>query len=385
MSLNVLIVPDKFKGTLTAAAAAEAIAAGWKQARPHDRLTLLPMSDGGDGFGDVMSRLFQAEVRQTPSVNAAHQPHNATWWWEPRTRTAVIESAKVIGLALLPPGKFHPFELDTFGLGAVLRAGLEAGAERCLIGIGGSATNDGGFGMARALGWRFLDSAGREIERWTQLSSLARIVGPAAAAAPGPLAARSSCEFIVAVDVQNPLLGPAGATRIYGPQKGVRPEDVPLAEQCLEQLSKVVARDLELDVATLPGTGAAGGLGFGLRCFLGARLESGFQLFAKHSSLEELIRAANCVITAEGAIDRSTLMGKGVGEVAVLCRKHGVPCLGLAGALALSEPDKSTDQMFAQIYGIAPELTDAEQAKANAAHWLERLAHRVAAEWPATS
>jgi glycerate kinase len=160
MAMKVLIVPDKFKGTLTAAAAAAAIARGWRSGRPNDSLDLLPMSDGGDGFGEVTSKLLRARLQRAEAIDAAHRPCVAKWWWEPRTRTAIIESAGVIGLAMLPPKRFHPFELDTLGLGAVVQAAAQRGARRCLMGIGGSATNDGGFGLARALGWVFLDESG---------------------------------------------------------------------------------------------------------------------------------------------------------------------------------------------------------------------------------
>src|SRR3954463_2679591 len=158
MSLNVLIIPDKFKGTLSAQAAAEAIARGWKQIRPDDDLELLPMSDGGDGFGLLLSHLLNAQKERIKTVDAAHRPCEAKWWWHAPTRTAIIESALVVGLAQLPPGKYHPFELDTRGLGEVLLAANAKGAKRCVVGIGGSATNDGGFGMAAALGWQFFDT-----------------------------------------------------------------------------------------------------------------------------------------------------------------------------------------------------------------------------------
>ena len=150
MPLNVLIVADKFKGTLTAQAAAELIALGWREARPQDSLELLPMSDGGDGFGEVLVRLLKLEERTIATLDAAHTPLQAKWWWDPKTRTAIIESAGIIGLALLPTEKFHPFDLDTFGLGAALQAAADMNATQCLMGIGGSATNDGGFGVALA-------------------------------------------------------------------------------------------------------------------------------------------------------------------------------------------------------------------------------------------
>src|SRR5579871_4844392 len=149
MPLRILIAPDKFKGTLTAHQAAEHIALGWYAVRPDDKLELLPISDGGDGFGEVTAPLFSATARSTNTQDAAHRPCTAAWWWDAKNATAIVESARVIGLALLPPGEFHPFDLDTSGLAVVLRDAISAGASRLIIGIGGSATNDGGFGMAR--------------------------------------------------------------------------------------------------------------------------------------------------------------------------------------------------------------------------------------------
>lgn len=366
---KILIIPDKFKGTLTAHAAAEAIARGWREARPRDVLRLLPMSDGGDGFGDVMGKLLRAQGRLTETVNAAGQPCKAQWWWEPKSKTAIVESAAVIGLAMLPPGRFHPFELDTFGLGAVFRAAAEKGARRCLIGIGGSATNDGGFGLARALGWEFFDGAGNAIERWTGLSGLAHIRKPK----------RTLWfdELVVAVDVQNPLLGPRGATRIYGPQKGLQPDEFAIAERCLRRLANVVRTALGVDCAREPGAGAAGGLGFGLRAFPGAGFEPGFALFAHHAQLDRRLRAAKLVITGEGAIDQSTLMGKGAGQVAERCREAGIPCIGLAGVVTAGTRLK---RLFADARGLT-ELTSASEAKAEPALWLEQLATKVASEW----
>lgn len=372
--LKVLVIPDKFKGTLTAHAAAQSIAEGWRESRPEDNLELLPMSDGGDGFGEVSSALLSAEERTIQTIDAAHRPYKAKWWWEPHRQTAVIESAKVIGLAMLPAGEYHPFDLDTYGLAAVVESACAAGARRCLVGIGGSATNDGGFGVARGMGWKFIDSQGQSLERWTQLDRLEHVI-PSLASVALP-------EILVAVDVQNPLLGPTGASRIYGPQKGLRQEDMPQAERCLERLSQVCARDLRLSPALLPGDGAAGGLGFGLRCFLNGSLESGFELFATNGRLEERIASAQLVITGEGAIDDSTLMGKGVGEVANLCRRKGVACLGLAGTLGGGLRGSSNSGLFAGTYAITPELTDAGEAKRNAACWLRKLAARLASSWP---
>ena len=369
VALKVLIAPDKFKGTLTAHAAARAIAKGWRRARPADAIDLLPMSDGGDGFGGVMSSSLGAKVQKIKTVDAAHRPCRARWWWEAKTKTAIIESAAVIGLAQLPPGKFHPFALDTFGLGKVIRAAAAKGARRCLIGIGGSATNDGGFGVARALGWKFLDRGGRELTRWTELSALVEIRAPKKR--------RWFEEMIVAVDVQNRLLGKNGCTRIYGPQKGLRPRDFPAAETNLRRLAVVVAKHFGRDYAVEPGGGAAGGLGFGLRAFAGAKLKRGFELFARQADLARRIRAADLVITGEGAIDKSTLMGKGVGQLAQLCFKLETPCIGLAGVVTAHEGHRKG---FTEMRGLT-ELTSPENAKRKAALWLERLAARTAREW----
>lgn len=370
MALKILISPDKFKGTLTAHEAAKAIAAGWRSSRPQDEMEILPMSDGGDGFGEIISGILQAAPQVTKTVDAAHRPCEASWWWHAGKKTAIIESARVIGLAQLPPGKYHPFELDTEGLGHVLRAAVDKGATRCLVGIGGSATNDGGFGMARALGWQFFSTHDEKIVRWTELWTLAQ--------ARPPEQSRWFEELVVAVDVQNPLLGPNGCTRTYGPQKGLRPEDFAFSERCLDQLARIMATELHVDGAEEPGAGAAGGLGYGLRCFSGARLEPGFALFARHAGLAERLRHAQLVLTGEGAIDASTLMGKGVGELAGMCEQAGVPCVGLGAVV----PDPARAKArFTHVRAMTPDLTGREEAMSRASYWLEALAAKVGAEW----
>jgi glycerate kinase len=431
MKLNVLIAPDKFKGTLSARAAADAMARGWRQARSSDQVVLFPISDGGDGFGDLVGASLGAESETVRTVDAAHQPCEAQWWWDPKSRTAILEAAQVNGLARLtadsahlrfwqddregvpspreagrgigrgvrdsassprpsppqvgggegegqslqklrcaPLGRHHPFDLDTYGLGAVVTAAHQMGACHCLIGIGGSATNDGGFGMARSLGWTFFDERGAMIQRWTELHSLSRCQPPQTVAWPE--------EMLVAVDVRNPLLGPSGCSRVYGPQKGLREEDFDLAERCLGRLAEVMEGQLHRRTADEPGAGAAGGLGFGLRSFLGARLAPGFDLFADHTGLKKRLSGADLVVTGEGAIDSSTFMGKGVGELAALCRGAKIPCLCLGGAVA---DHADAAQFFTRAYALTPDLTNRETALANAGEWLARLAAHAAESW----
>ena len=370
MSLRVLIAPDKFKGTLTAHAAAEAIAAGWRKARPADRLTLLPISDGGDGFGEILSAALGAKLQRVRTVDAAHRPLEGVWWWDVKSKTAVIESANIIGLAMLPPKQFHPFQLDTFGLAAVLQAAAKKGARRCFVGIGGSATNDGGAGLARGLGWQFFNGREEELFRWTHFQQLHRMVLPKRR--------KLFPHLTVAVDVQNKLLGARGCSRVYGPQKGLRPEEFPSAERALRRLANLVKTQLGRDLAGVPGTGAAGGLGFGLSAFAGAKLESGFDLIARHAKLEAHLRSADLVITGEGSLDRSTLMGKGPGEIATRCRARKLPCLGLGGVVQ----DEAVLRKWFQSASGLTQLTTPELAKADAARWLATLAEHVARKQP---
>lgn len=361
--MRILIVPDKFKGSLTAHQAARAIARGWRSARPGDSLDLLPMSDGGDGFGEVLAGLIGARRRSVLTLDAAHQPRRADWWWQAAAKTAIVESAKVIGLALLPPKKFHPFQLDTWGLGKILKAASRAAPRQCVVGIGGSATNDGGFGLARALGWQFLDRAGNELDQWPRLRELAGIRPPLASL---------KLRVIVAVDVRNLLLGTQGCSRVYGPQKGLYEFD--LAEKCLGRMASLLKQQHGVDCANVPGAGAAGGLGFGLMAFAGAKLESGFDLFARYAQLEKRIRAADVVVTGEGAMDLQTRMGKGVGQIAALCAKRDVPCIGLAGMIDTTVKHSG---IFAHARALT-EITTAGRARAGAAHFLEQLAAETA-------
>ena len=368
MPRRILIVPDKFKGSLTALEAAGAIARGWAAACPGDSLVLMPMSDGGDGFGPVMAEALGLEEQIVKGIDATGKARPTSWWLDSGAGQAVVETAQSNGLALLPKGQFHPFDLDTRGVGGLLLAAGQAGAAHCLTGIGGSATNDGGFGMARALGWVFLDESGNAIEQWPGLDGLAAIESPASRAWPS---------VTVASDVQNPLLGVDGATAVYGPQKGMRPEDFAKADACFGRLAKVAAETLGSDFSVTPGAGAAGGLGFGLMTFAGAIIESGFEVFAEATDLVTKIGEADFVVTAEGAIDEQTLMGKGTGQVAALCRRLGKPCIGLTGQLELGKVEVDPRQrLFWRLAAIVPDLATEQEAMANAAYHLERLAKR---------
>jgi glycerate kinase len=313
-----------------------------------------------------MGELLGAKAVLTTTVDAAHRCCQTKWWWEPKTKTAIIESAAAIGLAMLPHRRFHPFDLDTFGLGRLIQAAERKGANRCLIGIGGSSTNDAGFGLARALGWEFFDTDGDIIGKWTDLRRLQDIVVPRKR--------HWFKELLVAVDVQNPLLGKRGATPVYGPQKGLQAADFEIAERCFRRLALVANTQLGLDFAKMPGAGAAGGLGFGLATFANGRLGSGFDLFAEESNLDRHLRQADVVITGEGCIDLSTLMGKGVGQIAKKCRELKIPCIALAGR---TDPDPRIRRAFDEVHALL-EITTNGPAKSKPDYWLRRLATQLA-------
>ena len=372
MSRKILVIPDKFKGTLDASKVAEIISESWLQVHPMDQITRIPMSDGGDGFGIVMGNAIQAKPVGVKTVDAANRPISAVIWYNEARATAVIETAESNGLARLPKGTYHPFDLDTRGLGNLWKKAVDLGAKPILAGIGGSATNDGGFGLAGSLGWRFLDGKQNEIQSWPKLVELRHIIRPESSDLP---------ECKVAVDVRNPLTGPQGAGRIYGPQKGLRPADFDLADAALDRLAEVVLQELGLDLAQTPGAGAAGGLGFGLMAFLGAKPAPGFEVFAKAVQLEKLLKTADLVITAEGAMDRQTLMGKCLGELAVECHKLQVPCIALTGYLGERELLADKRNLFSQVHSVSPDLTTPEESCSRPEYWLSKLVKQVAADF----
>jgi glycerate 2-kinase len=368
--MRVLVVPDKFKGTLTAPQAAAAIARGWSDIRPYDRIEQLPMADGGDGFGEIMGHLLDARRQTCSTVDCAGRPRLAQWWLAPDGITAIVETAQVNGLALFEPGQFHAFQLDTFGIGAVFRQAEATGVRRLYVGIGGSATNDGGFGLARSLGWTFWNTDGTELLAWTQLNTLARVETPQRTLA--------FDELIIAGDVMNPLLGSRGATRVYGPQKGLLGADLAHAEACMARLVAVTEPLTGRESSRHDGAGAAGGLGFGLEVFCGGTLQSGGEIFATLSRLEQRIQHADLVITAEGAMDAQTLMGKGVGMVAEAAARNGKRCLCLAGTVSVDPATVLWPGFVSR--AIVPGMATLDESQKNAECCLQRLAAQVASE-----
>jgi glycerate kinase len=334
--MRVLVAPDKFRGTLTAAEAAEAIAQGWRRARPDDEVERVPMADGGEGTLEALVTALGGELRTVTVSGPLGDPVAAAYGVVPGPRgpVAVIEMARASGLALLAPERRDPTRTTTRGTGELIRAALERDRPvEVLVCIGGSATNDGGAGMAQALGARLLDAEGREIgPGGAALLRLARVD------ASGLARLVRGVRFVAVTDVDNPLVGPSGASAVYGPQKGASPEDVLLLDRALAHYAAVLHRDLGIDVRDVPGAGAAGGLGAGLVAFLGAHVRRGVEVVMEAVGLRERIAAADLVVTGEGSLDAQSLRGKVVAGVLDAAREAGVPALVLCGRASVEVP-----------------------------------------------
>ncbi|HLZ69752.1 MAG TPA: glycerate kinase [Dehalococcoidia bacterium] len=371
--MRIMIAPQELKGSLRAAEAAAAIADGLQRALPAAEFDLLPLADGGPGTLDALLAARGGEARTArvsgPLAGAKVEARFGVF----AGGMALIETAEANGLALLTRLGLaqDPAQATTRGVGELIGVALDAGCRRFLLGIGGSATNDGGAGMAQALGFRLLDAHGQELAPGA--APLARLDRIEAGGADPRLAA---CAFEVAVDVQNPLCGPQGATAVYGPQKGVRPEQVADLDAALRRLGETIARDLGRDVLELPGAGAAGGLGAGLVGFLGARLRPGFQIVAEAVELEAHARAADLIVTGEGRLDGQTPFGKTIAGLAAVARRHGKPVIALVGGIAADFKPETVPGLTAA-FALTSRPLSLDEAQAEARRLLAAVAEQV--------
>ncbi len=365
--MRVLVAPDKFRGTLTATQAAEAIRTGWMRERPEDELDLVPMADGGEGTMQTLADALGGEVEHLEVTGPLGDPVRAAFGMAPGAGggLGLVEMALASGLDLVPPPRRDPGRTTTRGTGELMRAALDRGAGRLLVCLGGSATNDGGTGMASALGVRFLDFEGRELPRGGgALVDLARI--DASGLHPG----LARTVVVGACDVDNPLTGPAGASAVYGPQKGASPEQVLVLDRALGHLASVVNRDLGTDPHEEPGAGAAGGLGFGLLAFCGARLRRGVEVVMDAVALADRIRRCDLAITGEGSLDEQSLRGKVPAGVIGAAEDAGVPVAVLCGRAEVAPPGVTVVSLVDRV-GAAAALGDARRS-------LELLAQELA-------
>lgn len=367
--MRVLVAPDKFRGTLTAPQAARAIEVGWLRARPYDTVDVLPMADGGEGTLDALTAALGGEAATERVTGPLGDPTDAACGFaggEPGG-LAIVESARASGIALVPEHRWNPLRSTTRGTGELILASLTRRPARLIVCIGGSATNDGGVGMAQALGARLLRADGEPIPPGgAGLLDLARIdmseMDPRLA----------NVSVIVASDVDNPLTGPRGASQVYGPQKGASADDVRLLDAALGHLAAIVHRDLAIDLRDTPGAGAAGGLGFGLMAFCGAKLRPGVEVVMEAVGFIDRMEGADLVITGEGKLDEQSLHGKVPAGVLRAAREAGVPLAILCGRADVALPGAAIESLVER-FGEERALGETRQV-------LERLAEELAAK-----
>ncbi len=366
--MRILLASDKYKGSLTATQVAQTLRRVFESEIPGVVCDICPIADGGEGTTEAMITALGGAWVETPSFDARGRPIAARYGLiSHHSHTeAVMEMSTASGLAMVSDLPLDPTTANTHGTGLMMLDAIRCGAHKILIGIGGSATNDGGTGMAQALGYRFLDAAGNALKNLPRdLDQLARIEKPASL----PASVKVAC------DVSNPLLGEHGCTRVYGPQKGVTCFE--FFEHRLAKLAEAVKRDLGIDDADLPGAGAAGGLGYGLMAFCGAQLVSGFDLVADAVNLRQRISAADLVITGEGRLDAQTLHGKGPVGVAMMARELGKPVIAFAGAI---DDSPALRAHFDLAYAIKPQEMPLSEAIARAEELLETAARQAVQE-----
>ena len=371
--LQIVVAPSGYKECLLAEEVAAAIARGVRRATDNANIVEIPLVDGGEGFVRTLVRLTGGSAHEATVRGPLGQPVNASWGMlgGAKTPTAVIEIASAAGLALVPRERRDPLRTTTFGVGQLILAALDAGAQRILLGCGDSGTNDGGAGMAQALGIRLLDRAGREIcAGGIGLLDLVRIDRSAL----DPRIAEIPIE--VACNVSNLLCGPRGVARIYGPQKGASRQTIAYLETGLERFAAVIEAEYGLDPREMPGGGASGGLGAGLHAFLGAKLHPRYEVVSRYVNLEAHLQDADLVFTAEGGIDRQSVCGKMPSEVGIRARRLGVPVIALAGSIG-------DDAEVVHDYGIGAYFSTVSapcllsEAMAQAPEQIERCAENV--------
>jgi len=366
--MKIVIAADSFKNCLSSREVVAALAAGFRHVLPDAVLVELPLADGGEGTVEALVSACGGEFREAEVCGPLATPVMAKYGVIDGGGTAVIEMAAASGIELLPESELNPFKTSTRGTGELIAAALASGVRKIIIGIGGSATCDGGSGMAQALGYRFYDAAGRLLEEplcGGMLDSVAAIKSPDSAAF-------RDCEIRVACDVTNPLLGENGCVNVFAPQKGATPEMLPVLERDLAHFAeKVIAAGLARE-CDRPGDGAAGGLGFGLRAFLNARMGSGAELILAAAGFERQVQDADWVVTGEGKTDNQTLSGKLCFTVAETAKRHGVPTVVVSGAVG-GDPDALLKHFHAA-FSIAPGPCTLESAFRDARENLLRSA-----------
>lgn len=377
--MRILVAPDSFGGTLSAVEAAQAVATGWGRSAPADAVDLAPLSDGGPGFIDVLHTSCGGDLRTETVPGPLGGEVEAQYLM--LDGTAYLESAQAAGLHLIAPDRRDPLRATTLGVGRLLVAAVDAGAARIVVGLGGSATNDGGAGLLTGLGVSLLDGDGMALGPGG--AALAALASAPPGGAAGVLGAveRGALELVAATDVDNPLLGLHGASSVFGPQKGASPQDVQRLDAALTHFADVLERDWPAAAGkrAAAGAGAAGGMGYVLFA-LGGRRESGIDLVLQATGLADRVAAVDLVITGEGSFDSQSLRGKAATGVARAATAAGVPCIVVAGQTSVGDRELRSAGIEAA-YSVAESAGSVAAAMERPAEELQRLAQRLAGTW----
>lgn len=414
--MKVLVAIDSMKGSLSSLEAGYAAKEGIRQAIPEAEVMVRPLADGGEGTVDALVQAMNGEIQELTVIGPLGEPVSCTYGILPESRTAVLEMAAAAGITLVPEEKRNPLHTTTYGVGEIIRDAIEKGCRRFLVGIGGSATNDGGIGMLQALGYEFLDREGKQVSFGALgLGALQSISDEK------KMPELDQCEFRVACDVKNPLYGSEGCSAVFGPQKGATPYMIAVMDGWMSRYAKLsgeykraavhkekkdglmMRQDLTVngenrdsginqenaegyDWAEYPGTGAAGGLGFAFRTFLNASLESGIGIVLEETGLEQYVKEADIVVTGEGRLDGQSAMGKAPVGVAALAKKYQKPVLAFAGSVTEDAGVCNScgiDAFFPIVRGVTTleEAMKKENAAANLAAAAEQAFRLVGAIW----
>lgn len=376
--MKIVIAIDSLKGSLTSLEAGQAISRGILRAMPHAQITIRPLADGGEGTVEALVLGMNGKKEKVTVTGPLGQPVDCIYGILEDSKTAIIEMSGAAGITLVPDRERNPLNTTTYGVGQVIKDAIRKGCRHFIVGIGGSATNDGGVGMLQALGYGFLDKDGAPIALGGKgLKDLVSITDT------NVIPELKDCTFRIACDVTNPLCGEQGCSAVYGPQKGATPDMILQMDRWLSDYAKLAAAKFPGADAVYPGTGAAGGMGFAFLTFTNAVLESGIQIILEETRLEEFVRDADIVITGEGRLDGQTVMGKAPVGVAKIAKKYGKLVIAFSGCVtedAVLCNDAGIDAFFPILRGVttlqeAMDHTNAEKNMAAAAEQAFRLIH----------
>ena len=376
---SIIVAFDSFKGSLTSIEAGRAFAQGWHEALPECEVRILSISDGGEGMTEAIAHALGGECVEVVVSDPLCRPIKASYLVVNNGSTAVISMSSAAGLTLLSAEERNPLITTTYGCGEMVADAIARGCRKIIMGLGGSATNDAGVGMLRALGYKFYDVDGKELT--TTMDALERVVH---ISSQGVLPMLHDVEFVVAADVDSPLFGERGAAYVFAPQKGADAEGVERLDRALQHFAKVAENSEDTPVARGSGMGAAGGMGYAMKHLLGARMERGIELVLDVIGFDAMVASADLVITGEGRIDRQTLMGKAPSGVLHRAQRYGVPCVAIGGGVA-SDIDVERSG-FKAIYAATPHAMPLEEAMRSetASINIRNTAVRIAQEWLAT-